>query len=152
MKRCNLKTFCKKIAINKKSYFFYFSQTLFGHPYCTQPLICLRTLIPLDETIDSYINCCNPETLLNGISKHILHNLLNLTTKESFFTFNDKFYIQADGVTLGFCLASGCLLNTKKQISALRMRNLIYFYFYMSKSANEIPIKMPQSNNCEYKC
>ena len=36
-----------------------------------------------------------------GISKNDFRDLLNLATKESFFTFNNKFYIQVDGVAMG---------------------------------------------------
>ena len=39
--------------------------------------------------------------LIKGISKNDFRDLLNLATKESFFTFNNKFYIQVDGVAMG---------------------------------------------------
>ena len=42
-----------------------------------------------------------PDTLVKGISKNDFLDLLNLATKESFFTFNNKFYIQVDGVAMG---------------------------------------------------
>ena len=63
----------------------------------------LFTNTPLDETI--YI-CLKkrfktPDTLVKGISKNDFRDLLNLATKESFFTFNNKFYIQVDGVAMG---------------------------------------------------
>ena len=45
------------------------------------------------------------ETLVKGISKNDFRDLLNLATKESFFTFNNKFYIQVDGVTMGSILS-----------------------------------------------
>ena len=45
-----------------------------------------------------------PDTLLKGISKNDFRDLLNLTTKESIFTFNNKFYIQVDGVAMAFPL------------------------------------------------
>ena len=59
--------------------------------------------IPLDETID---NCVMKlfktlDTLVKGISENDFHDLLNLATKDSFFTFNNKFYIQVDGVAIG---------------------------------------------------
>ena len=59
--------------------------------------------IPLDETIDIYIKKLfpNPEPLVKGISKSDSRDLVNLTTKESFFTFNIKFYIHVDGVGMG---------------------------------------------------
>ena len=37
--------------------------------------------------------------------KVFFFDLLNLTNKESFFTFNNKFYIQADGVDILSILA-----------------------------------------------
>ena len=42
-----------------------------------------------------------PNTLFKGISKNDFHDLLNLATKESFFTFNNNFYIQVDGAVMG---------------------------------------------------
>ena len=39
--------------------------------------------------------------VVKGISKHDFHDLLNLATKESFFTFSNKFYIQVDVVAMG---------------------------------------------------
>ena len=44
------------------------------------------------------------ETLVKGISKNDFGDLLNLGTSESFFTFNNKFYIQVDGVPMGSLL------------------------------------------------
>ena len=41
------------------------------------------------------------DTLVKKISKNDFRDLLNLATKESFFTFNNKFYIQVDGVAMG---------------------------------------------------
>ena len=42
-----------------------------------------------------------PETLVKEAYTNDLRDLLNLTTKQSFFTFNNKFYIQVDGVAMG---------------------------------------------------
>ena len=42
--------------------------------------------------------------LVEWIFKNDFCDLLNLTIKESFFTFNNKFYIQVDGVAMGFPL------------------------------------------------
>ena len=42
--------------------------------------------------------------MVKGISKNDFRDLLNFATKESFFTFNNKFYIQVDGVAMGFPL------------------------------------------------
>ena len=41
------------------------------------------------------------DTLIRRISDNDFHDLLNLATKESFFTFNNKLYIQVDGVAMG---------------------------------------------------
>ena len=62
----------------------------------------LFTNTPLDEKT---IDICRkklfktPDNLVKGIFKNDFRDLLNLATKESFFTFK-KFYIQADGVTM----------------------------------------------------
>ena len=63
----------------------------------------LFTNIPLDETIDICVKKLfkTPDTLVKEISKNDFRVLLNLATKESFFTFNNKFFIQADGVAMG---------------------------------------------------
>ena len=42
----------------------------------------------------------NLKTLVKQVYKNDICDLLNLTTKESFFTFNNKFYIQADDVAM----------------------------------------------------
>ena len=59
--------------------------------------------IPLDETTDICVKKLfkTPHPLVKGISKNDFRDLLNLATKESFFTFNNKFYIQIDGVSMG---------------------------------------------------
>ena len=66
-------------------------------------LILLFTNTPLDETIDICIKKLfkTPDTFVKGISKNDFRDLLNLATNESFFTFNNKFYIQLDGVAFG---------------------------------------------------
>ena len=63
----------------------------------------LFTNILLDGTIDICLKKLfkTPDTLVKGISKNDFRDLLNLATKESFFTFNNKFYIQVDGVAMG---------------------------------------------------
>ena len=63
----------------------------------------LFTNIPLDETIDICVKKLfqTPETLVKGISKNDFRDLLNLATKESFFTFSNNFYVQLDGVPMG---------------------------------------------------
>ena len=54
----------------------------------------LFTNIPVDETINIYVKklFLTLETLVPGISKNDFRDLLNLTTNESFFTFNSTFY------------------------------------------------------------
>ena len=66
----------------------------------------LFTNIPLDETIDLCVKKLfkTPDTLVQEISKNGFNDLLNLATKESSFTFNEKFYIQVDGVAMGYPL------------------------------------------------
>ena len=49
---------------------------------------------PLNETTDSFVNKF-------GISKNNFRDLLNLSVKEPFFTYNNKFYIQVGGVSMG---------------------------------------------------
>ena len=55
----------------------------------------LFTSIPLDETIDICVKKLfeTLDTLVKVISKNDFRDILNLTTKKSFFTFNNKFYI-----------------------------------------------------------
>ena len=62
----------------------------------------LFTNIPLDETIDIYVKKLfkTLDTLVKGISKNGFRHLLYLATKESFFTFNNKFSIQVDDVAM----------------------------------------------------
>ena len=62
----------------------------------------LFTNIPLDETINICIKKLfqTLETLVKGISKNYFWDFLNFATKESFFTFNNKFYIQVDGIAM----------------------------------------------------
>ena len=63
----------------------------------------LFTNIPLDETIHICVKKLFkiPDTLVKGVSKNEFRDLLNLATKESFFTFSNKFYIQVDAVAKG---------------------------------------------------
>ena len=62
----------------------------------------LFTNIPLDETIDICVdNLYNDNENPPNIPKHDFRNLLNIATKESFFMFNNKYYKQVDGVTMG---------------------------------------------------
>ena len=49
-----------------------------------------------------------PVTFVKGITKNDFCDLLNLATKELFFTFNNKFYIQVDSVAMGSLLVQYC--------------------------------------------
>ena len=51
--------------------------------------------IPLDQTIDICVKKLfkTPDTVDKEMSKNDIGDLLNFATKESFFTFNNKFYI-----------------------------------------------------------
>ena len=65
----------------------------------------LFTNIPLNETIDICIDNLrsgnkNPSDTL----EHDCRNLLKVATKESFFTFNNKYYKQVDGAAMRFPL------------------------------------------------
>ena len=62
--------------------------------------------ILFDETIDIWLKKLfqTPETLLKGISTNYFYDIVNLVAKESFFIFNNKFYIQVDGVAIWFPL------------------------------------------------
>ena len=66
----------------------------------------------MDKTIDICVkkHFKTPDTLVKEISENDFCDLLNLATKESFFMFNNKFYIQvvdlAMGSTLGPMLAN----------------------------------------------
>ena len=68
----------------------------------------LFTKILLDEILDICVKNLfqNLETLIKVISKSDFRGLLNLATKESFLILNNKFYIQVDGVAMGFPVGS----------------------------------------------
>ena len=73
----------------------------------------------------------NSETLVKGMFKNDFRELLNLVTKESFFTFNNKFYIQVDGVAMGSPLVP-ILAN-------------IFLSHYEENWLNKCPIKLKRS-------
>ena len=68
----------------------------------------LFTNIPFDVTIAICVKKLfqTPETQVKGVSKNNFCDLLNLATKESFFTFNNNFFIHVDGVAMGSPLSS----------------------------------------------
>ena len=65
----------------------------------------LFTNIPMDETIDICIDSLYKDNEnIPKIPKDVFRNLFNVATKESFFMFNNKFFKQIDGVTMGSSL------------------------------------------------
>ena len=58
----------------------------------------LFTNIPLDETNDGNLYNGNENT--PNITKNDVCNLLNIATKRPFFTFNNKYYKQLNGVAM----------------------------------------------------
>ena len=62
----------------------------------------LFTNIPIDETIDLIINSIylNIDTF-HDLPKNIFKNLLKSVCKQSYFFFNNKIYLQTDGVSMG---------------------------------------------------
>ena len=59
------------------------------------------TSIPLDEAIIVFVdNLYSENENLPNIPKYDFRNFLYITTKESFFKFNNKYYKQIDGVAM----------------------------------------------------
>ena len=63
----------------------------------------LFTNIPLEETIDIYVNKLFIDTF-EGLNKNAFRQLLYLATKESYLLFNETLKKQVDGVALGSLL------------------------------------------------
>ena len=60
------------------------------------------TNIVLDKTMYIYVDkLYNDKENPCNIANHDFRNLLNTATKESFFTFNNKYYKQLNGVAMG---------------------------------------------------
>ena len=81
---------------------------------CSLDVDSLFPNIPLDETINVCTNIVYSERdVIQGINKEEFRSLLSLTTKESYFIFNESLYKQKDGVAvgseLGPTLANACL-------------------------------------------
>ena len=69
---------------------------------CSLDVDSLFTNIPLDETINVFANIVYSEQdVIQGINKEEFRSLLPLTTKESYFIFNESLYKQKDGVAVG---------------------------------------------------
>ena len=117
----------------------------------------LFTNISSDETIDICIKklFSNPETLMKGISKNNFRDLLNLATKESLFTFDNKFYIQVDrsamGSPLGPVLANienheenwlnRCPIKIKSSFLEGLLMMCLYFLNHLNHFADIRPLK-----------
>ena len=82
----------------------------------------LFTNIPLDESIENCINdlFSNNDTVHNFI-KEDLKELLKFASYESFFTFDNEYYCQLDGVAmgppLGPTLANAFLCHFEKTVA-----------------------------------
>ena len=62
----------------------------------------LFTNLPLDETIKIYIDqLFNSEMTVSGLNKKEMFEMLSLTLKESIILFDNKYYSQTDGFTMG---------------------------------------------------
>ena len=100
----------------------------------------LFTNIPLHKIIDISTNKLfqNAETLHDGISKNDFLDLifLNSATKESFFTFNNKIYIQIDGAVMEFPL--GIILTN------------IFLSHHEENSINKCPVEFKPSIYSRY--
>ena len=111
----------------------------------------LFTNIPLDEAIDICVKKIfkTGDTLVKGISKNDFCDLLNLVTKESFFTFNNKFYIQVDGVVMGSPLGpiltniffshhekKNGLMNVLQNLNHVFIESMLMIFFYFLNHLN----------------
>ena len=84
----------------------------------------LFTNIPLNETIKIITNELYKESeLYMGCTRKQFTDLLELSVKDSPFTFNDKIYTQIDGVSMGSCLgptlANAFLCHHAREIGSL---------------------------------
>ena len=65
----------------------------------------LFTNVPLDETTSIIVNkLVEGDYNIMGLDKRRLTKLLDISTSESVFIFNNKLYSQIDGVSMGSCL------------------------------------------------
>ena len=80
----------------------------------------LFTNIPLEETIENYVNnLFFDKSEIDNLSKQDLYDLLSAPAKESFLIFDNSLYRQIDGVAIGFpldpTLANSFLRRYKKE-------------------------------------
>ena len=80
----------------------------------------LFTNIPLDETINIICDSLFKENKkFKKFTKEQVHKLLNFAVKESPFLFNNKLYVQSDGIAMGSALGptfANCFLSYHEQI------------------------------------
>ena len=73
---------------------------------CSFDVTSLFTCIPINETIDIAIHYAFENTdKIQGLTRKNFKKLLEMSTKETNFSFNDKIYDQIDGVAMGSPLA-----------------------------------------------
>ena len=95
---CGVKNLVLKYMLNKPLSFLPFASILFRcWCFIYQHPIRWNYWYLYKETVSNSGNI----GIFKGIYKNDFHDLLNLATKESFFTFKNKFYIQVDGVAMG---------------------------------------------------
>ena len=69
---------------------------------CSLDVESLFTNLPLDETINIICNnVFRGSAIVNSLDVNEFRNLLNIATKDAFFTFNREYYEQIDGVAMG---------------------------------------------------
>ena len=61
----------------------------------------LSTSIPLDETIENCIDDLFHNDTVHNLIKEDLKELLKFSSYESFFTFENEYFFQLDGVNMG---------------------------------------------------
>lgn len=64
-------------------------------------LVSLFTNVPLEDKINIILRIYGKKQILVDIPRCEMHELINLCTKNVHFTFNNKIYIQNDGVAMG---------------------------------------------------
>ena len=95
----------------------------------------LFTNIPLYQTIDIWVKKLlkTQDTLAKGKSKNDIRDLLNFATKESFFLFNNNFYIQVDGLAI-----KSALKDTFFAIVDRMLLNPYLLYYKSPKKPREV--------------
>ena len=119
---------------------------------CSLDVESLFTNLPLDETIN--ISCNNvfrSSAIVNSLNVGEFRNLLNIATKDAFFTFNGEYYEQIDGVAMGSPLGpdmansflceheSGWLENCPQEFKPVLYRRYVddIFCLFKDKASSE---------------